>query len=158
MQDGCVLAMVSDAGMPAISDPGQELVDLCHQNAVPVTVIPGPCAAVSALAMSGMPSGRFTFEGFLSVNKGSRREHLQSLVGEQRTMIFYEAPHKLPATLRDLYAAFGERPVALVREITKIYEECVRTTLSQAVQQVLISMWVTPARRKNRALIALRST
>lgn len=136
MQGGCVLAMVSDAGMPAISDPGQELVDLCHQNGVPVTVIPGPCAAVSALAVSGMPSGRFTFEGFLSVNKGSRREHLQSLVGEQRTMIFYEAPHKLPAMLRDVYAAFGERPVALVREITKIYEECVRTTLSQAIEQV----------------------
>ncbi|MBR7092355.1 MAG: 16S rRNA (cytidine(1402)-2'-O)-methyltransferase [Clostridia bacterium] len=134
LQQGCRMVLVSDAGMPAISDPGQDLVARCHQAGVPVTVIPGPCAAVAALALSGMPAGRFTFEGFLSVNKGSRREHLEALRGETRTMIFYEAPHKLKTTLKDLYAAFGDRPVALVRELTKIYEECVNTTLAQAVR------------------------
>ena len=126
-------ALVTDAGTPAVSDPGEELVRLCAENGVPVTAIPGCCALVSALALSGLPTGRFTFEGFLSVNKKSRREHLQSLIGEQRTMIFYEAPHKLQATLADLLEVFGDRPVALCRELTKLHEEVRRTTLAQAV-------------------------
>lgn len=133
---GETCALVTDAGMPAISDPGEDLVLLCHEHGVTVAAVPGPCAFATALAVSGMPAGRFTFEGFLSVNKQSRREHLQSLADERRTMLFYEAPHKLPATLRDLYTAFGERNIAIVREITKVYEEVIRTTLSEAVQRV----------------------
>lgn len=129
-------ALVTDAGMPAISDPGEDLVRECHEHGVAVAAVPGPCAFATALAVSGMNAGRFTFEGFLSVNKQSRREHLQSLAGERRTMLFYEAPHKLPATLRDLYAAFGERNIAIVREITKVYEEVIRTTLSEAVRRI----------------------
>lgn len=131
---GETCALVTDAGMPAISDPGEDLVRACHEHGVAVAAVPGPCAFATALAVSGMPAGRFTFEGFLSVNKQSRRAHLQSLAGEQRTMLFYEAPHKLPATLRDLYAAFGEREIAIVREITKVYEQVIRTTLSEAVR------------------------
>lgn len=125
-------AIVTDAGMPAISDPGEDLVRLCHERGVEVASVPGPCAAVTALAMSGMETGRFCFEGFLSVNKPSRREHLESLKREKRTMIFYEAPHKLTATLRDMLAAFGDRPVALVKELTKIHETVLRMTLSEA--------------------------
>ncbi len=126
--------LVSDAGMPAISDPGEDIVRLCHEKGIPVGVVPGPCALVTALALSGMPAGRFTFEGFLNVNKKPRREHLDSLKNEVRTMIFYEAPHKLVGTLEDMYKTFGDRPVALVREITKIHEEVIRTTLSAALQ------------------------
>ena len=125
-------ALVTDAGTPAISDPGEDLVRLCAANEVSVLSVPGCCAAISALAVSGLPTGRFTFEGFLSMNKKERREHLQSLVKERRTMIFYEAPHKLPYTLADLYAAFGDRSVTLCREITKLHEETRRTTLEQA--------------------------
>ena len=125
-------AVVTDAGMPAISDPGEDLVRLCHERGVEVASVPGPCAAVTALAMSGMKTGRFCFEGFLSVNKPSQREHLESLKREKRTMIFYEAPHKLTATLRDMLAAFGDRPVALVKELTKIHETVLRMTLSEA--------------------------
>lgn len=125
-------ALVTDAGTPAISDPGEDLVRLCAENGVTVTPVPGCCALVCALAASGLPTGRFTFEGFLSVNRKSRREHLQALADEQRTMIFYEAPHKLRATLDDLYAAFGDRPVVLCRELTKLHEEIFRTTLAQA--------------------------
>ncbi len=125
--------LVSDAGMPAISDPGEDLVALCHSRDIPVGVVPGPTAVTAALALAGLPTGRFTFEGFLSVNKKSRREHLDSLRGEQRTMVFYEAPHKLLATLIDLLAVLGEREIALVREITKIHEEVIRTTLTAAV-------------------------
>ena len=124
--------LVSDAGMPAISDPGEDLVRLCHEQNIPVTVVPGPCAAVTALALSGMPAGRFTFEGFLSVTKRVRREHLLSLQTETRTMIFYEAPHKLPSTLQDMLEVFGDRPLALVRELTKLHEEVIRTTLAAA--------------------------
>lgn len=127
-------ALVTDAGMPAISDPGEDLVRLCHENGVAVESVPGPCAFSTALAISGMSSGRFTFEGFLSVTKNSRREHLESLKDEKRTMIFYEAPHKLGATLKDMYANFGERNIAIVREITKIHEEVIRTTFSKAVE------------------------
>ena len=125
-------ALVTDAGMPAISDPGEDLVRLCAENGVEVLAIPGCCAAVCALAVSGLPTGRFTFEGFLTTNKKNRREHLQALAEEQRTMIFYEAPHKLRATLADLLDTFGDRPLALCRELTKLHEETVHTTLSQA--------------------------
>ncbi len=127
------VALVTDAGMPAISDPGEDIVAMCHERGIPVGVVPGPTAMATALAVSGLPTGRFTFEGFLSVNKKERRAHLDSLVHEPRTMVFYEAPHKLLATLGDLLAAFGDRPVALVRELTKIHEEVVRTTLDEAV-------------------------
>lgn len=126
-------ALVTDAGTPAISDPGEDLVRLCAGNGVTVVPVPGCCALVCALAASGLATGRFTFEGFLSVNRKNRREHLQSLKGEQRTMIFYEAPHKLRATLDDLYTAFGDRSLALCRELTKLHEEIRRTTLAQAV-------------------------
>lgn len=127
-------ALVTDAGTPAVSDPGEDLVRLCAENEVPVLSIPGCCAAVNALAVSGLPTGRFTFEGFLTVNKKSRREHLESLRGEVRTMIFHEAPHKLTATLEDLRDTFGpDRRIALCRELTKLHEETRRTTLGEAV-------------------------
>ena len=127
-------ALVTDAGTPAISDPGEDLVRLCAENGVEVLSIPGCCAAVNALAVSGLPTGRFTFEGFLAMNKKNRRAHLESLRGEERTMIFYEAPHKLPATLADLREAFGaDRRISLCRELTKLHEEVRRTTLGEAV-------------------------
>ena len=126
-------ALMTDAGTPAISDPGEDLVRLCAENGVEVRAIPGCCAAVNALAVSGLPTGRFTFEGFLTVNKKSRREHLDSLKDETRTMIFHEAPHKLRPTLADMLEVLGDRPVALCRELTKLHEETVRTTLSRAV-------------------------
>ena len=127
-------ALVTDAGTPAISDPGEDLVQLCAENGVEVIAIPGCCAAVNALAVSGLPTRRFTFEGFLTVNKKSRREHLDSLKNEERTMIFHEAPHKLRTTLADLCAAFGpDRRVALCRELTKLHEETRRCTLGEAV-------------------------
>lgn len=126
-------ALVTDAGTPAVSDPGEDLVRLCAENGVTVLSIPGCCAAVNALAVSGLPTGRFTFEGFLTVNKKSRREHLDSLRGERRTMIFHEAPHKLAATLADLRDTFGpDRQIALCRELTKLHEETRRTTLGKA--------------------------
>ncbi len=135
IESGETCALVSDAGMPAISDPGELLVAQCAERGIPVFVVPGPSAVVSALAISGLPTGRFTFEGFLSVSKKSRRLHLESVKSEQRTMIFYEAPHKLASTLTDMLAAWGDRRIALVRELTKIHEEVIRTTLSQAVQR-----------------------
>ena len=126
-------ALVTDAGTPAISDPGEDLVRLCAENGVTVLAIPGCCAAVNALAVSGLPTGRFTFEGFLTVNKKSRRERLESLKNEERTMIFHEAPHKLRTTLADLRDAFGpDRKIALCRELTKLHEETCRTTLGEA--------------------------
>ncbi len=128
-------ALVTDAGTPAISDPGELLVRLCGENGVEVLSIPGCCAAVNALAVSGLPTGRFTFEGFLSVNKRSRREHLESLKNETRTMIFHEAPHKLRPTLADFCEAFGpERRIALCRELTKLHEEVRRCTLGEAAE------------------------
>ena len=133
LQAGENCALVTDAGTPAISDPGEELVARCAALGVPVCAIPGPCALVTALAVSGQPTGRFTFEGFLAMNKKNRRAHLDALRGEERTMIFYEAPHKLAATLRDLAEVFGpDRPVSLCRELTKLHEEVRRTTLGQA--------------------------
>lgn len=129
-------ALVTDAGTPAVSDPGEELVALCAQRGVDVVAIPGPCALVTALAVSGLPTGRFTFEGFLAMNKKNRRTHLEELKGERRTMIFYEAPHKLAATLADLAEVFGpDRPVSLCRELSKLHEEIVRTTLGEAARQ-----------------------
>lgn len=126
-------ALVTDAGTPAISDPGEELVVRCAGLGIPVCAIPGPCALVTALAVSGQPTGRFTFEGFLAMNKKNRRAHLDALRGEERTMIFYEAPHKLPATLADLSETFGpDRPLTLCRELTKLHEEVRRTTLGEA--------------------------
>ena len=131
---GETCALVTDAGTPAISDPGEALVALCAEAGVPVCAIPGPCAVITALAVSGLPTGRFTFEGFLSTSKKSRREHLESLRNERRTMIFYEAPHKLVQTLQDLSAAFGpDRRIALCRDLTKLHEEILRMTLQEAV-------------------------
>lgn len=135
IMNGESCCLVTDAGMPAISDPGEDLVFLCHENKVKVESVPGPCAFSTALAISGMPSGRFTFEGFLSINKNARKEHLQSLKNEERTMIFYEAPHKLSATLIDMLSFFGDRSIAIVREITKIHEEVIRTTLKEASEK-----------------------
>ena len=126
-------ALVTDAGTPAVSDPGEELVARCAALDIPVCAIPGPCALVTALAVSGQPTGRFTFEGFLAMNKKNRRTQLDSLRGEERTMIFYEAPHKLTATLQDLADVFGpDRHLSLCRELTKLHEEIRRTTLGEA--------------------------
>ena len=130
---GETCALVTDAGSPAISDPGEDLVRLCAENGVTVCAIPGPCALVTALSISGLPTGRFTFEGFLSVNKKSRQEHLTGLKGETRTMIFYEAARRVRATLRGLADAFGEdRKISLCRELTKLHEEVRRMTLGEA--------------------------
>ena len=126
-------ALVTDAGMPSVSDPGEDLAARCAEAGVELTAVPGPCAAVTALALSALPAGRFCFEGFLSTSGRSRREHLESLKGERRTMVFYEAPHKLVKTLEDLRAAFGPgRRIALCREMTKLHEEVVRSTLGEA--------------------------
>lgn len=127
--ENCVL--VTDAGMPAISDPGIDLVDLCHEAGVNVASVPGPSAIVTAAAISGLDVSRFSFEGFLSVNKPKRREHLAELVTERKTMIFYEAPHKLAAALNDLYATLGDRRIAIIKELTKIHESVERTTLKE---------------------------
>ena len=132
---GETCALVSDAGSPAISDPGEDLVALCAQHDIVVSAIPGPCAVITALSMSGLPTGRFTFEGFLSTNRKNRTEHLDELQQERRTMIFYEAPHKLMNTLQDLQGAFGgERRISLCRELTKLHEEVIRTTLDGALE------------------------
>ncbi len=128
-------ALVTDAGMPAVSDPGEDLVALCHEHGITVSAVPGPSAFVAAVALSGMSVGRFTFEGFLSMNKVSRKQHLEDISDEKRTMVFYEAPHKLSATLCDLYKALGDREIAIVREITKIHEEVIRTTLAKASEK-----------------------
>ena len=131
---GETCALVSDAGSPAISDPGEDLVKECAAAGITVCAIPGPCAAITALSISGQATGRFCFEGFLSMSKKSRREHLDSLRAEKRTMIFYEAPHKLMNTLEDMVEVFGaERPVSFCRELTKLHEEVLRTTLGQAI-------------------------
>lgn len=132
IQNGESCAIVTDAGMPAISDPGEDLVRQCRDAGISVEAVPGPTAFATALAVSGMESGRFTFEGFLSVSKKSRREHLQEIKNERRTMIFYEAPHKLINTLRDLYETLGNREIAIIRELTKMHEEVVRTDLEHA--------------------------
>jgi len=127
-------AIVTDAGMPCISDPGEDLIALCAQHGIPTVVVPGPSAAISALAVSGLPTSRFSFEGFLTTNKRGRQEHLKSLVDDTHTLIFYEAPHKLNATLKDMLEVLGDRPISLVRELTKLHEEVFRTTLAAAVE------------------------
>ena len=136
IQAGEVCALVSDAGSPAISDPGEDLVRQCAEADIPVSAVPGPCAVITALSISGLPTGRFTFEGFLSTAKKSRNQHLEALRTETRTMVFYEAPHKLLATLEDMSAVFGpDRRVSLCRELTKLHEEIVRTTLGEAAER-----------------------
>ena len=133
---GETCALVSDAGSPAISDPGEDLVKLCHAAGIVVCAIPGPCAVITALSISGQATGRFCFEGFLSTAKKSRKEHLESLASEQRTMIFYEAPHKLLTTLEDMAAVFGsDRSISLCRELTKLHEEVILTTLGAAIEK-----------------------
>ena len=133
LRGGESCALVSDAGMPAVSDPGETLVAACAEAGIPIYVVPGPTAAISALVVSGLPTGRFTFEGFLSMNKRSRSEHLRAVEQETRTMIFYEAPHKLRKTLSDFEKLFGpERKIAVVRELTKVHEEVWRTDLHTA--------------------------
>lgn len=127
-------ALVTDAGCPAISDPGEDLVRLCAEAGVPVCAIPGPCAAITALSVSALATGRFTFEGFLPAQKKDRRARLERLKTEERTMIFYEAPHRLRETLDELCAAFGsDRPISLCRELTKLHEEVLRLRLGEAV-------------------------
>lgn len=133
MEEGLSIALVSDAGTPAISDPGEDLVALCHEHDIAVVPVPGACAAVCALAASGLPTGRFCFEGFLTTNRRSRKERLQELTEERRTMIFYEAPHKLLTTLKDLYEAFGDRRMSVARELTKMHEQIFQTTVGQAL-------------------------
>lgn len=132
LANGETCAFCTDAGMPAISDPGEDLVKLCHENNIDVESVPGPTAFATALAISGMNTRKFTFEGFLSANKKERREELEELANEKRTMVFYEAPHKLTQTLKDMYEVFGERDIALVKEITKVHENVVRTDLKTA--------------------------
>lgn len=134
LQNGESCALVTDAGTPAISDPGEDIVALCAAANVPVSSVPGPCAAIVALTLSGLPTGRFCFEGFLPMDKQERRRRLERLAAEDRTMIFHEAPHKLKNTLDDLASAFGgERRISLCRELTKLNEEAMRTTLSEAI-------------------------
>ena len=136
LEEGESCALVTDAGTPAISDPGEDLVALCAAAGVEVAAIPGPCALTAALSVSGLPTTRFTFEGFLPMNKKNRKAQLDGLACEERTMIFYEAPHKLRATLDDLAAVFGpDRRIALCRELTKLHEEVIRTTLGGAVSR-----------------------
>ena len=127
-------AIVTDAGMPCISDPGEDIVRLCGENNIEVVVVPGPSAVISALAISGLSTSRFSFEGFLSVTKKSRFEHLNDVKNDRRTLVFYEAPHKLLNTLKDMLEVFGNRKISLVREITKLHEEVIRTTLLDALE------------------------
>ena len=135
LEAGETCCLVSDAGMPAISDPGEDLVAQCAEREITVLAVPGPTAVATALAVSGLPTGRFCFEGFLSVNKPSRLAHIESIKDERRTLVFYEAPHKLYATLRDLSRALGDRRCAIVRELTKLHEEVIRTTLCAAADR-----------------------
>ena len=130
--EGKNVVLVSDAGTPAISDPGEDLVALCAEHDINIIPVPGPVAGICALIVSGIPTGRFAFEGFLSVNKHSRKERLEEVCHDRRTLIFYEAPHKLRNTLKDMYEAFGDRKIAICREITKLHEQTIRTTLSAA--------------------------
>ncbi len=134
LKEGQNVALVSDAGMPAISDPGEDLVKLCIENGIEIVPLPGPSAFTTALIASGMPTGRFTFEGFLTTNKRNRRLHLEEVKSDTRTLIFYEAPHKLMYTLQDMLEAFGDREIVLAREITKKFEEFNRTTISDAIK------------------------
>lgn len=134
IENGESCAVVTDAGMPCISDPGEDLVRLCAERGVEVKVVPSPTAAMSALAISGLPTSRFSFEGFLSVTKKQRQAHLNEIKNFRRTLIFYEAPHKLLFTLQDLYEQLGDRRIALCRELTKIHEEVLRGTISEMIE------------------------
>ena len=134
LKEGEDVALVTDAGTPAISDPGEDLVKMCISEGIQVVPVPGAAALINALIISGQDTGRFSFEGFLSMNKKSRNEHLQSLKDEKRTMIFYEAPHKLTRTLADMQKVFGNRNLSIVREITKLHEECLVTSLDDAIK------------------------
>ncbi len=135
IEAGEACALITDAGMPAISDPGEDIVRLCAERGIPVSVVPGPCAAIAALAVSGLFTAKFVFEGFLSTATGERRETLERLKRETRTILLYEAPHKLRATLADLLRVLGDRPVSLCRELTKLNEQILRTTLSEAAKR-----------------------
>jgi len=132
IEKGETCALVTDAGTPAISDPGEDIVKLCAEKGIDVVPIPGACAFVQALIVSGLPTGRFSFEGFLSVNKPQRKAHLEEIKEDRHTLIFYEAPHKLKATLKDLLATLGNRKIAVVKELTKIHESVLRTDLQEA--------------------------
>lgn len=134
LTEGKNIALVSDAGMPAISDPGEDLVKLCIENNIKVVALPGPCAFATALIASGLPTGRFAFEGFLTTNKRNRMSHLEEIKNDTHTLIFYEAPHKLLSTLKDLYEVLGNRKITLARELTKKFEEYIRTTLEDAIK------------------------
>ncbi|WHH57064.1 16S rRNA (cytidine(1402)-2'-O)-methyltransferase [Petroclostridium sp. X23] len=135
LKQGKNVALVSDAGTPAVSDPGEDLVALCIENEIGITSLPGPVAAITGLIISGLPTGRFCFEGFLTVNKRNRKEHLEGVRDDTRTLIFYEAPHKLNNTLKDMLEVFGDRRIALARELTKRYEEVFRGTITQAIDR-----------------------
>lgn len=134
LQAGKNIALITDAGTPAISDPGEVLVRLCLQEGIPVTSLPGPSACITALTLSGLPTRRFCFEGFLPAEKSKRREILEELAEESRTMILYEAPHHLLRTLEELKEALGDRRVTLCRELTKKFETVMPTTLEQALE------------------------
>lgn len=133
IENGESCAIVTDAGMPCISDPGEDLVRLCAERGIEINVVPSPTAAMSALAISGLPTARFSFEGFLSVTNKQRRAHLDEVKSFRRTLIFYEAPHKLIYTLKDMLEAFGDRKIALCRELTKIHEEVLRGKISDMI-------------------------
>ncbi len=146
--DGETCAVVTDAGMPCISDPGEDLVRLCAERGIEVVVVPSPTAAMSALAISGLPTKRFCFEGFLSVTKRQRNEHLDEIKSLPQTLIFYEAPHKLRMTLQDLYDALGDRRISLCRELTKVHEEVIRGKISD-----MIALYETQAPRGEYVLV-----
>ena len=133
IENGESCAIVTDAGMLSISDPGEDLVRLCAERGIEINVVPSPTAAMSALAISGLPTARFSFEGFLSVTNKQRRAHLEEVKSFKRTLIFYEAPHKLIYTLKDMLDAFGDRKIALCRELTKIHEEVLRGKISDMI-------------------------
>ncbi len=139
LKEGKNIALVSDAGMPAISDPGEDLVRLCIDESIEVVPLPGASALICALVASGMPTGRFSFEGFLTTTKTSRREHLEEIKNDTRTLIFYEAPHKLQKTLNDMLEVLGDRKIVLARELTKKFEEFYRTTISAAIEHYSIT-------------------
>lgn len=134
LKAGQSCALVSDAGTPAISDPGEDLVKLCIENDVPVTVVPGCCAAISALTLSGLSTSRFAFEGFLAGTDADKRKRLEKIKYDDRTLIFYEAPHRLIDTLELMYGVLGERQIAVVKEITKLNERVLHTALSRAAK------------------------
>ncbi|SCG81741.1 hypothetical protein DW1_0120 [Proteiniborus sp. DW1] len=133
--NGESIALVSDAGMPGISDPGEDLIRLAIENGVEVTALPGPTASVLALVLSGLPTGKFVFEGFLPSNKKDRRDTLQNIKNEERTIILYESPYRVKALLQDMLEIFGERNIAVCRELTKKYEEVFRGSIEESIEK-----------------------